>query len=326
MRPWLAVHFGHILLGFLFFWLYQSPLYRDLIYVPWRVTFGWVLLLFAVFGWIPVRRALRRGASLRRFAYFLAAALLVRRLAPGRRHGTWRGYWSHRLVRMRWGLVLLKSYFLPLMFGSLCDGVYNASIQWPLDGSVSDALALLTTLAILVDSAVATAGYSLESRRWGYPIQAVESSVTAWIVCLACYPPVNNLTERFLPLREPSTRLFAPGSAWQSACDVLALAFLLVYVGGIVCQGLRFANLTYRGTTTHGVYAVVRHPQYAAKLLSWFFVWLPVLGSPLNLLSFLGWTGIYVGRALTEERFLSQFADYREYRAKVRWRMIPGVW
>lgn len=324
-RSWLVVHFGHTALAFALYWLCQSPLYSDIIYRPWKTASGWLFAGLALFGWVPVRRAMRHGASFRRFPYFLAVALAVRRLEPGRRHGTWRRYRSYRLIQTRWKLILLKSYFLPLMFGSLCDGAYNLHVQWPFGIGLSGALALITTLVFFVDSAVATAGYSLESRRWGCPIEAVESSVTGWIVCLACYPPVLVISTRLLPLR-PAGRLFSPDAPWQALCSILASIFLLVYMIGIVSQGLRFANLTYRGTTTRGPYAFVRHPQYAAKLLSWLFVWLPALGSPLNLLSFAGWVGIYVGRALTEERFLLRFPDYRQYCARVRWRMIPGVW
>jgi protein-S-isoprenylcysteine O-methyltransferase Ste14 len=36
--------------------------------------------------------------------------------------------------------------------------------------------------------------------------------------------------------------------------------------------------------------------------------------------------GCDVGRLLAEERLLATNATYEEYRARVRWRLIPGIW
>jgi protein-S-isoprenylcysteine O-methyltransferase Ste14 len=37
------------------------------------------------------------------------------------------------------------------------------------------------------------------------------------------------------------------------------------------------------------------------------------------------WSGIYVLRALTEERHLGSDPDYQAYRSRVRWRFVPGL-
>ena len=43
--------------------------------------------------------------------------------------------------------------------------------------------------------------------------------------------------------------------------------------------------------------------------------------------SLIGWSAIYVLRAITEERHLLMIDNgYREYARQVRWRFIPGVW
>lgn len=74
-----------------------------------------------------------------------------------------------------------------------------------------------------------------------------------------------------------------------------------------------------------GPYAIVRHPMYASSLLY-------ILGTPLALGSFWGllvipaMTPFLILRLLDEERFLSRnLPGYTEYCAKVRWRLIPGV-
>jgi protein-S-isoprenylcysteine O-methyltransferase Ste14 len=37
------------------------------------------------------------------------------------------------------------------------------------------------------------------------------------------------------------------------------------------------------------------------------------------------WAAIYVGRALTEERHLKKYAEYREYMKKVKYRFFPWL-
>ncbi|MGH7124777.1 MAG: methyltransferase family protein [Stellaceae bacterium] len=83
-----------------------------------------------------------------------------------------------------------------------------------------------------------------------------------------------------------------------------------------------------RGQTvvTTGPYAHVRHPMYAGGLLMF-------LGIPLQLGSWLGLAGVAVlvpplgFRMVMEERTLAaELEGYREYAARVRYRMIPGIW
>ena len=75
-----------------------------------------------------------------------------------------------------------------------------------------------------------------------------------------------------------------------------------------------------------GPYAIVRHPMYASALLY-------VIGTPLALASWWGLIGVVVmlpfliWRLFDEERMLvASLAGYAEYRRKVRFRLIPGVW
>jgi len=62
---------------------------------------------------------------------------------------------------------------------------------------------------------------------------------------------------------------------------------------------------------TSGPYAFVRHPGYAAGIPSVVVAGLPFL--------------LY--RAITEDRvLLTDLAGYRDYAARVRWRLLPGLW
>jgi len=75
-----------------------------------------------------------------------------------------------------------------------------------------------------------------------------------------------------------------------------------------------------------GPYALVRHPMYAAALL--LFCGVPLaLGSWWGLLVLLPLLAVLVVRLLDEEVFLARnLPGYTEYCAKVRYRLLPGVW
>jgi protein-S-isoprenylcysteine O-methyltransferase Ste14 len=74
-----------------------------------------------------------------------------------------------------------------------------------------------------------------------------------------------------------------------------------------------------------GPYALVRHPMYAGGLL--LFIGTPLaLGSYWGLLAFVATLPALIWRLLDEEKFLAKnLPGYVEYCAKVRWRLIPGV-
>lgn len=75
-----------------------------------------------------------------------------------------------------------------------------------------------------------------------------------------------------------------------------------------------------------GLYGVVRHPMYSATLL--LFLSMPlVLGSIFSFLIFLVYPFIIAKRIKDEEELLETELDgYREYKEKVKYRLIPFVW
>ena len=75
-----------------------------------------------------------------------------------------------------------------------------------------------------------------------------------------------------------------------------------------------------------GLYGIVRHPMYAATLL--LFLSMPlVLGSVYSFLIFLVYPFIIAKRIRYEEEFLEkELNGYPEYKAKVKYRMIPFIW
>ena len=75
-----------------------------------------------------------------------------------------------------------------------------------------------------------------------------------------------------------------------------------------------------------GLYGIVRHPMYSVTLL--LFLSMPlVLGSVWSFLIFLAYPFIIAARLKDEEKFLEEELEgYREYKEKVKYRLIPFVW
>ena len=85
---------------------------------------------------------------------------------------------------------------------------------------------------------------------------------------------------------------------------------------------------TFAGQTviSSGPYAVVRHPQYAGSLL--YLGGMPLaLGSWWGLPVFAAMVPVLVWRLRDEERMLvKELPGYADYRNRVRWRLIPGIY
>lgn len=75
-----------------------------------------------------------------------------------------------------------------------------------------------------------------------------------------------------------------------------------------------------------GLYGIVRHPMYSVTLL--LFLTMPiVLGSIYSFIIFLAYPFIIAKRIKGEEEFLEkELVGYREYKQKVKYRLIPFVW
>jgi len=123
--------------------------------------------------------------------------------------------------------------------------------------------------------------------------------------------------------------LAAPAQGEPVAPIVVCVALL---TGGM-CVNL-WAKLTLRrsfgvvaanrGVKSSGPYGLVRHPMYAGYMLTHlgFFLSGP---NAWNACVYGVLLCIQVGRILAEERVLSQDPTYRELSAKVRYRLLPGV-
>ncbi len=116
---------------------------------------------------------------------------------------------------------------------------------------------------------------------------------------------------------------------------LVCLASALFLVGyGIYAEVMRenaYLSRTVRveegqRVISSGLYSVVRHPMYLATLLM--FLPIPlILGSFWGMLAFLLYPILLVLRIQNEERVLRErLPGYREYAARVRFRLLPFLW
>lgn len=111
-----------------------------------------------------------------------------------------------------------------------------------------------------------------------------------------------------------------------------AIIFLIAYI--LYAEVLR--ENTYLSRTIEvqegqtvidtGLYGIVRHPMYSVTLL--LFLSMPlVLGSVYSFIIFLIYPFIIAKRIKHEEEFLEKELDgYKEYKQKVKYRLIPFIW
>ena len=111
-----------------------------------------------------------------------------------------------------------------------------------------------------------------------------------------------------------------------------AIVFLIAYI--LYAEVLR--ENTYLSRTIEvqedqkvidtGLYGIVRHPMYSVTLL--LFLSMPlVLGSVYSFVIFLAYPFIIAKRIKHEEEFLEkELNGYKEYKQKVKYRLIPFIW
>ena len=257
----------------------------------------------------------------------------------------WSGYMS--LIRGRrpesdffaaWRSLLVKFFFVPVMTVFF---IKNASVfestfirllagPWQWDGVLAGKLFYaMYEFIFLVDVNLSLLGYVCCFRLLDTHIRSAQPAFLGWVVALVCYPPFNrHITSLYLPHANAHTweNVLSSVPGLYNAVGAGIILLLGIYLYATIAFGFRFSNLTNRGIIRRGPYAWVRHPAYAAKNLAWWLLSLPFLVSPAACIRLVLLNGIYVLRALTEERHLARDPAYREYMKKVKYRFIPGVW
>jgi protein-S-isoprenylcysteine O-methyltransferase Ste14 len=114
-------------------------------------------------------------------------------------------------------------------------------------------------------------------------------------------------------------------AALTAICSVLMFVGLIVQLSAKLTLRRSFgAVAANRGVKVGGPYRFVRHPMYAGYLMTHigFLVTNP---SAWNALAYGICTIAQVGRILAEEKLLTADDKYRDFAARVRYRLIPGL-
>lgn len=230
---------------------------------------------------------------------------------------------------------IVRGYFIPVMvvqvYSGLRDGV--ALSDGALTGtSLLAVLGWITALLWLADSLSASTGYALESRWMENRSRSVDLTVSGWVICLCCYPPLNQVTGTLFAFgptvvsTDPAA-LVVPSLGLLYALKIVEVVVLSALVYSDLSLGPSGVNITLKKVQTRGPYGVVRHPATVCKLTFWWVqsLFYTAFWTPEMIFGHLMWNVIYILRALSEERHLKQFPEYREYMKQVRYWFIPGV-
>lgn len=113
---------------------------------------------------------------------------------------------------------------------------------------------------------------------------------------------------------------------------IFSIIFLLSYVmWAIVLKQNTYLSRTIKVEESQividtGLYSVIRHPMYTATIF--LFLSMPlILGSLISFFVFLIYPILIIIRIINEEKYLmNNLQGYKEYKKKVKYRLIPFIW
>ena len=232
---------------------------------------------------------------------------------------------------------------LELPAGTLARVGLTEGVQIEIDGDGSNDASWVDTIAALACNVALAALYAVfaaahvaaarQSGRWAtaMPMVAQETLLVALFLArrrstATSARPLDwlvGIVGTFLPMLLRPTddvgRLNWIGQPVQIIGLVLALTSL-AFLGRSVA--VVAAN---RGIKTAGMYGLVRHPTYAAYIVT-YLGYLASFPSLRNGLIVLGTITALNMRAMVEERFLRQDSAYEAYCRRVPWRFVPYVY
>lgn len=223
----------------------------------------------------------------------------------------------------------VRGFFIPLMANATIGHGHQIGYRLALLNQNQsadrdlDMYYVVLAMMFMIDTLVFLLGYMIESPRLSNHVRSVDSSASGWLATMSCYSPFSGVTMLIIPW-EPTYEIAMAAGGFRDFVMVSVMALTAVTLGAVAVLGLKASNLTHRGVVTSGPYAVVRHPIYSLKLMSWFAIALPTL-SLTSVLGLTLWGLIYVARAITEERHLRKDPAYIAYEKQVKYRFIPGV-
>lgn len=225
------------------------------------------------------------------------------------------------MIRQLVGVLVYVALFAALLFGGA--GTLHWRAAWMLIAVLLVARALSTAALLRSRPALLAERARLPLQR-GQPLAdrlllAASMSAFAALVAVTAW-------ERW------HARLLPPPPLWLRAAGLLAFAagWGLVHsalrANAYAVTVVRYQAERGQQVVTGGPYAAVRHPMYAGVItvMAGLALW---LGSVAGVAAALVPGALLAARIRLEERVLrAALPGYAAYAARVRWRLVPGVW
>lgn len=329
--------------------------------IIWHLYFAY--LIYGLLKLWANRKTNSKASPNRPFLFILGISKLYQHYRPSLSR-TNKPDWNHKLeldkeVKNSLLFLVLRFVFFPVtlnfFFGNFeyfFSSVYSISFPTQLLDGQEDidrtrvAYLAFFYLVSLIDIAYFLIGYLFEFGKKSL-VRSVDNSLFGWLVVLACYPPLSEVSSRLLSWGSTDFSRFN-GNLSTFIATAVCIILLSIYIWATFSLGLRVSNLTNRGITNWGPYRYVRHPAYASLNLIWLIMALPLLQPRLEytnwiigsfkislpfptlnwitLAALIAWMGLYFLRAITEERHLLQDPEYQSYCKKVKYRFIPKIY
>ena len=123
---------------------------------------------------------------------------------------------------------------------------------------------------------------------------------------------------------------------WMIISDIVVIISVIIFLISYLLYAEVLRENTYLSRTIKvekdqkvidtGLYGIVRHPMYSITIL--LFLTIPlILGSIPSFIIFLIYPFIIIKRINNEEKVLEkELKGYKEYKNKVKYRLIPFIW
>lgn len=172
-----------------------------------------------------------------------------------------------------------------------------------------------------IDLVYGSIGYIINFKIFNTQTRTAEPTLFGWLATICCYGVFWNLLLLMgadIVSKNSWIDCINTESLLWKVWFVIIISLEMVQAMSTIAFGLKFSNLTYRGLINTGPYKYTKHPGYVAKSLSWWFIYVPFLGSNYedilrSCLMLFAVNIIYYLRARTEERHLSHYPEYEAY-------------
>lgn len=208
------------------------------------------------------------------------------------------------------------------------NGIWGGILQF-----IDDTADMWLSFVFTITAFVFTFSYLTEADFLKNRIKYADTTPLGILSCIMCFYPFILISERLLPV---NMQELVPIDGLYVRLTVYILAIFVNFISmvAILRLGTKSGNLTNRGIVTGFPYNIIRHPDYAMQICYIILTFIPlylagdlnVLGDIVLTIGMFLWIGVFVLRAITEERNLIKDDDYKEYCQRVKYRFIPKVY